>query len=136
MCICSWKSRRILRQRLRATRQGTVVASGAEDLCKRYWGRHFWARGYFSTTSGNVTDDVILQYLQEHEPTGVSRVFLAEQGAALPLLLSLINSASGPQARCAPEPSAPHGAIHGPHPGKIASSTHLMPLDEHANFFP
>jgi putative transposase len=35
--------------------------------------RHFWARGYFSTTSGNITDDVILQYLQEHEPTGVSR---------------------------------------------------------------
>jgi putative transposase len=36
------------------------------DLRKRYWGRHFWARGYFSTTSGNITDDVILQYLQEH----------------------------------------------------------------------
>jgi putative transposase len=40
------------------------------DLRKRYWGR--CARGY-STTSGNITDDVILQYLQEHEPTGVSR---------------------------------------------------------------
>ena len=40
------------------------------DLRKRYWGRHFWARGYYSTTSGNITDDVILQYLQEHEPTG------------------------------------------------------------------
>jgi Transposase IS200 like len=36
------------------------------DLRKRYWGRHFWARGFFSTTSGNITDDVILQYLQEH----------------------------------------------------------------------
>src|SRR5271155_2440268 len=43
------------------------------ELRRRYWGRHFWARGYFSTTSGNITDDVILQYLQEHEPTGVSR---------------------------------------------------------------
>jgi putative transposase len=40
-------------------------------LRKRYWGR--CARGYFSTTSGNITDDVILQYLQEHEPAGVSR---------------------------------------------------------------
>jgi putative transposase len=29
-------------------------------LRKRYWGRHFWARGYFCTTSGNVTDEVIL----------------------------------------------------------------------------
>ena len=46
------------------------------DLRKRYWGRRFWARGYFSTTSGNVTDDVILQYLEIHskrKPTGVSR---------------------------------------------------------------
>lgn len=43
------------------------------DLRKRYWGRHVWARGYFSTTSGNITDDVIRQYFQEHEPTGVSR---------------------------------------------------------------
>lgn len=45
-------------------------------LRKRYWGRHFWARGYFSTTSGNVTDDIILQYLELHspqKPTGVSR---------------------------------------------------------------
>jgi putative transposase len=43
------------------------------DLRKRYWGRRFWAWGYFSTTSGNITDDVILQYLQKHEPTGASR---------------------------------------------------------------
>jgi Transposase IS200 like len=25
------------------------------ELRKRYWGRHFWARGYFCTTSGNIT---------------------------------------------------------------------------------
>jgi len=46
------------------------------DLRKRYWGRRFWARGYFSTTSGNVTDDIILQYLELHskrKPTGISR---------------------------------------------------------------
>ncbi len=45
------------------------------EVRKRYWGRHFWARGYFCTTSGNITDDVILQYLQSHtdEPTGGSR---------------------------------------------------------------
>ena len=30
---------------------------------------------YFCTTSGNVTDDVILQYIEQHggKPTGVSR---------------------------------------------------------------
>jgi putative transposase len=44
-------------------------------LRQRCCGCHFWARGYFSTTSGNITDDVILQYLEQHiaQPTTVSR---------------------------------------------------------------
>ncbi len=37
------------------------------ELRKRYWGRRFWARGYFCTTSGNITDDVILNYLENHK---------------------------------------------------------------------
>ena len=36
------------------------------ELRKRYWGQRFWARGYFCTTSGNITDDVILAYLDGH----------------------------------------------------------------------
>ncbi len=43
------------------------------ELKKRYWGRRFWGRGYFSTTSGQITDDIILQYLEEHNPTDDSR---------------------------------------------------------------
>ena len=35
-------------------------------LRKRYWGRRFWVRGYFSTTSGNITDEIISQYLEQH----------------------------------------------------------------------
>ena len=35
-------------------------------LRKRYWGKRFWARGYFSTTSGNVTDETIMRYLELH----------------------------------------------------------------------
>ena len=35
-------------------------------LRKRYWGERFWARGYFCTTSGNITDEIILQYLEQH----------------------------------------------------------------------
>jgi len=31
------------------------------DLKKRYW-----ARGFFCTTNGNVTDDIILQHIQNH----------------------------------------------------------------------
>lgn len=36
------------------------------ELRRRYWGQRFWARGYFCTTSGNITDDTILQYLKNH----------------------------------------------------------------------
>ncbi|WP_218141714.1 IS200/IS605 family transposase [Nitrosomonas sp. Nm51] len=36
------------------------------ELKKRYWGQCFWARGYFCTTSGNITDDIIMQYLEQH----------------------------------------------------------------------
>ena len=35
-------------------------------LRKEYWGRHFWGRGFFSSTSGNVTDEIINQYINQH----------------------------------------------------------------------
>ena len=45
------------------------------QLKKRYWGRHFWGRGYFSTTNGAITEDIVLQYLEKHghKPTDASR---------------------------------------------------------------
>ena len=36
-------------------------------LRKRYWGRHFWARGYFWATSGRVTDEQIREYIERHD---------------------------------------------------------------------
>ncbi len=36
------------------------------EIRKRYWGRHFWGRVFFSTTSGNVTDEIINAYLDNH----------------------------------------------------------------------
>jgi putative transposase len=39
-------------------------------LRREFWGRHLWARGYFACTTGNVTDEVIEQYIanQDMEP--------------------------------------------------------------------
>ena len=34
-------------------------------LSKAFWGRHMWARGYFVASSGNVTDEVIMKYIEE-----------------------------------------------------------------------
>jgi putative transposase len=38
-------------------------------LRKQFWGRHFWARGYFCCSSGNVTDEVIKQYIEDQDVT-------------------------------------------------------------------
>jgi putative transposase len=34
-------------------------------LSKAFWGRHMWARGYFVASSGNVTDEVIIKYIEQ-----------------------------------------------------------------------
>lgn len=40
------------------------LLSEYRTLSKQFWGRHLWARGYFVASSGNVTDDVIAQYIE------------------------------------------------------------------------
>jgi putative transposase len=35
-------------------------------LKKRYWGRHFWARGYFCATVGQMTEEMVQEYLAHH----------------------------------------------------------------------
>ena len=37
------------------------------DLKRRYWGRHIWARGYFSATIGEINNDVIREYIQNQD---------------------------------------------------------------------
>ena len=34
-------------------------------LSRVFWGRHMWARGYFVASSGNVTDEVIMKYIED-----------------------------------------------------------------------
>ena len=47
-------------------RSSRKVQQEFPELKKQYWGCHFWARGYFCTTSGNITDDIIMEYLKCH----------------------------------------------------------------------
>ncbi|MGV7960333.1 IS200/IS605 family transposase [Photorhabdus tasmaniensis] len=35
-------------------------------LKKRYWGQHFWGRGYFCATVGQLTEEMIKSYLEHH----------------------------------------------------------------------
>ena len=37
-----------------------------KSLSKRYWGKHFWAIGYGVWSTGNVTQDMVDEYLEHH----------------------------------------------------------------------
>ena len=36
------------------------------ELNKKYWGRHFWAIGYGCWSTGNITDEMVNEYLEHH----------------------------------------------------------------------
>ena len=36
------------------------------ELKKKYWGRHFWAIGYGCWSTGNITDEMVNDYLEHH----------------------------------------------------------------------
>ena len=38
-----------------------------KQISKQFWGRHLWARGYFVATSGNITDEIILEYIKNQD---------------------------------------------------------------------
>ena len=44
-----------------------ILLSEFAHLRKQFWGRHFWARGYLAVSSGNVTDEMIQQYIEDQE---------------------------------------------------------------------
>ncbi len=43
------------------------LASEFHHLHKQFWGGHLWARGYLAVSSGNITDEMIQQYIEEQE---------------------------------------------------------------------
>jgi len=44
-----------------------ILLSEFPHLKKQFWGRHLWARGYLAVSSGNITDELVQQYIQEQE---------------------------------------------------------------------
>ena len=44
-----------------------VLLEEFAHLRKQFWGRHFWSRGYMAVSSGNITDEMIQQYIDEQE---------------------------------------------------------------------
>ena len=60
-----------LEQRLKGRSSRRLLEEFGE-LSRQFWGRHLWGRGYFAVSTGNVTDEIIKQYIEsqgEQPPT-------------------------------------------------------------------
>jgi len=44
-----------------------VLLQEFPHLRKKFWGKHFWGRGYLAVSSGTITDEMIREYIEEQE---------------------------------------------------------------------
>lgn len=47
-------------------RSSRLLQKEYPSLQKRYWGKHFWATGYGAWSTGNITEEMVQQYLEHH----------------------------------------------------------------------
>jgi REP-associated tyrosine transposase len=70
-----------LLQRLKG-RSSRKLLEEFSELKRQFWGKHIWARGYFVASSGNVTDEIIMQYIesqgQDFPPPGEGNFNIGE----------------------------------------------------------
>lgn len=63
-------------------RSSRLIQKEFPHLSKRYWGRHFWVIGYGVWSTGNITDEMVQEYLNHHQhktPTDRYKQFLIEE---------------------------------------------------------
>ena len=47
-------------------RSSRLLQQEYPKLKERYWGKHFWASGYGAWSTGNITDEMVNEYLEHH----------------------------------------------------------------------
>ena len=47
-------------------RTSRILQMEFKELSKQYWGKHFWAIGYGVWSTGNVTQEMVDEYLEHH----------------------------------------------------------------------
>ena len=47
-------------------RSSRLLQQEFPELGKKYWGRHFWAVGFGVWSTGNITDEMVQEYLEHH----------------------------------------------------------------------
>ena len=48
-------------------RSAKILLMEYTELKKRYWGGHLWGIGYGAWSTGNITDEMIQDYLEHHK---------------------------------------------------------------------
>ena len=48
-------------------RSSRLLQKEYSELKKRYWGKHLWAIGYGAWSTGNITEEVVQEYLKRHK---------------------------------------------------------------------
>ena len=48
------------------------------ELKRRYWGQHFWAIGYGAWSTGNISEEMVNEYIEHHrdKPDSSDNFFL------------------------------------------------------------
>ncbi|MCT4686867.1 IS200/IS605 family transposase [Vallitalea sp.] len=59
-------------------RSSRLLQEEFKELKKRYWGQHLWARGYFCGTVGNVTEEMIRNYIANQGSNQKDAIFKLE----------------------------------------------------------
>ncbi len=47
-------------------RSARMLMQEYPELHKRYWGRHLWGIGYGAWSTGNITEEMVQEYLEHH----------------------------------------------------------------------
>ena len=47
-------------------RSSRLLQSEFPALKKKYWGQHFWATGYGGWSTGDLTEEMVNEYLEHH----------------------------------------------------------------------
>jgi len=47
-------------------RSSSLLQKEFPHLKKRYWGQRFWAKGFGGWSSGNITDEMVQEYIEHH----------------------------------------------------------------------
>ena len=56
-------------------RSSKLLQDEFPELKKKYWGQHLWARGYFCGTVGNVTEEMIKEYVENQDKIKDNDIF-------------------------------------------------------------